>query len=123
MKSPSQSLKALQTKRDKTKQELHSASVDARDAQQKVAKIKSRLVAIDKEIEDLTERDIVVSEHAMLRYCERVLKVDMTAVTKAILPEGVRIQVDTLGNGRFPVPGTSFAIKVKNGTVITVEDL
>lgn len=60
-----------------------------------------------------------ISDHAIVRYLERVKGLDIEAIRKEILPE-IAIKAVTLwGNGYYPIGGTH-QIRVKNGSVITV---
>lgn len=60
-----------------------------------------------------------VSEHALLRYLERVKGIDIAAAEKEILSDGVLKLVDQLGgNGQYPADG--FSVVMKNYTVTTI---
>ena len=88
------------------------------------------LTQYDRTKKDLLEKikslgnigEIVISEHAILRYLERVDKVDMELVKKQILSESVLDLIEKLGgnNGEYPVKEGGFKIKLKNKTVVTV---
>lgn len=60
-----------------------------------------------------------VSDHAIVRYLERVKGLDIKAIKEEIAPQHVRNQIRALGSGYYPVDG-KFKIRVKNGVVITV---
>lgn len=70
------------------------------------------------EIANLQSKEIVVSEHALVRYFERVKQFDLEVVKKELLPEKVKEQIAVLGDGRYPVD--SFKIVIKNNTVVSV---
>jgi hypothetical protein len=70
------------------------------------------------ELARLSQR-IVVSEHAILRYLERVRGIDLDDIKKEILPEHVEAQVRTLGNGTYPV-GQTHKARVQNNVITTV---
>jgi phosphoketolase len=63
----------------------------------------------------------VVSEHALLRYLERIEGLDLDAVRARILgaDENMSRALATLGNGTYPV-ADSHRVKVINRVVITV---
>ena len=88
------------------------------------AKQKSAVELRDK-IKALTvEGDtITVSEHALLRYCERVLNIDLEEAKQAILSDSVVDLMAKLGNnnGEYPVKEGGFKIVVKNKTVVTIK--
>lgn len=62
---------------------------------------------------------VVVSEHALVRYFERHEGYDLAAVRKAIVPPEVEVQIAKLGDGHYPV-GQSHRVRVKNGVVCTL---
>jgi hypothetical protein len=73
----------------------------------------------------MTHREIVVSEHAILRYLERVAGVNLDEVREKILSPSVRKYIDELGSGKFPQNGSEtgkYRVVVKNRVVTTVED-
>ena len=66
-----------------------------------------------------TKETFKVSEHAVLRYFERVKGFNIGDIEKEILPENIKILTNTIGgNGKFAVNG--FSIVMKNFTITTV---
>lgn len=62
---------------------------------------------------------IGVSDHALVRYIERVKKIDLTHVRNEILEKGVANSVGALGGqGIYPCDG--FRAVVRNNMVLTV---
>jgi hypothetical protein len=60
----------------------------------------------------------VLTEHALVRYLERIRGIDVEAVRQAIVtPELVR-QVETCGDGLYPGPGCR--VKVVDRMIVTV---
>lgn len=60
-----------------------------------------------------------VSDHAVVRYLERVKGMDIAAIRKEILPDKLNKMTKVMGSGYYPV-SDAFKIRVKNGVVITV---
>jgi len=65
------------------------------------------------------EKRPLVSDHAIVRYFERIVGIDMDEVRGKILCEGTAAAVDRLGDGRYPVVGGGTAV-VRNKVVVTV---
>ena len=63
---------------------------------------------------------IIVSEHAILRYLERVRGINMDEVKRSILPDGVKHMIKTLGDGVFPSGAGAHSVRVKGNVVVTV---
>jgi recombination DNA repair RAD52 pathway protein len=60
-----------------------------------------------------------VSDHAIVRYLERVKGLDIEAIKKEILPDALSRAAKKMGNGFYPVNGTH-KVRIKNQVVITV---
>tara|TARA_B100001778_G_scaffold330827_1_gene333987 strand:- start:14302 stop:14724 length:423 start_codon:yes stop_codon:yes gene_type:complete len=134
-----QELKKLQTETRQLRSKIGQIEADKREiarqlkaAKEKVSSIQSELTAKDREIAQATKRlteiektisgktesQVVVSEHAMLRYIERVLGIDLEELQQKILPPGNADAISSLGDGTYPIG--EHRIKVKSGTIVTV---
>ena len=77
---------------------------------------------VEKEIQALSDGEILVSEHAMFRFCERYLEMDMEDVRKCILSDTVRAQIRVLGGkGKFPIGKGLYAV-LTNNVVVTISE-
>ena len=80
---------------------------------QAIEKIKSEMAKLD------NNKNVKVSEHAIVRYFERVLGFNIEQVEKEILSEKVLSLIETLGgNGTYP--NGDFSVIMKNHTATTV---
>jgi len=82
-------------------------------AYQSVEKIQRQIIDTKK-----AEVEPVVSEHALLRWLERVMRIDMNEVTKRILDESTKSKIMFAGSGKIYKDGV--CIVFKNKTVVTV---
>lgn len=112
----SHTLKQLETRREKLRAEHAALRTDMLEVQQSYHAAGVRLRAVEKEIADLARQSAgpVVTEHALLRYLERVKGLDLEALRQEILTEGMAQQIQALRSGRFPL---------QNGIALVVEDL
>lgn len=60
-----------------------------------------------------------ITDHAIVRYLQRVKKIDMDKTREAILPKEHHKTIKSYGDGKYPVG--NHRIVVKHGVVITVE--
>jgi len=75
---------------------------------------------LKKEIEKLEGLDTLkVSEHAIVRYFERVLGYNIEEIEGIILSDNVVKMIETLG-GSGTFPNENFQVVMKNNTVITI---
>ena len=111
-------LKQLQTQLATLKRESASAKERQREVQSLIQDLARQIQSVEKSIDTLTKLGPVVSEHAILRYLERVKGINIDDVRAEILPESVKATVCELGNGQYPVG--NFKIRVRDGVVITV---
>ncbi len=114
-------LKSLKSRRDQAQRELKALQDEANALNKKVRDAQGTISKLDRDINKLTQRNknIIVSEHAMLRYIERVMGMDMEKLKKQILPDLTQSQIRALGNGSYPV-GKSHRVKVRDNTIITI---
>lgn len=65
-------------------------------------------------------RELIVSQHAIVRYFERVKGFDIAAIEKEILSSSVVKMIETLGgNGTYPNEN-GFSVIMQNFTVTTI---
>lgn len=119
-------LKKLQTLEAEAKNILYVVKEQQRDASRKVNQASERLKEVRNEIRQLTvENSVLVSEHAILRYFERVLGYDLEKIKSVIVPPQTQQQIEHFGGGTFPISNNNnnlppFKIRVRNNTVVTV---
>lgn len=113
------SLKELQTRRNQLQAEQNRLKLEVKEKTDALVQCNQRLASVNKEI-DLMTKEPMVTEHALLRYCERVLKIDMDAIKATILSETTLKQSQTLGNGKYPVVDGHRAV-IKDSCVVTIE--
>ena len=95
----------------KEQQKVLQSSMDKKAHQLK--KYKEELLALQ-----MQSDEIIISEHAILRYLERVYKLDITKLYKEIVTPKVHEQIKTFGNGTYSVE--VFSIRVVDNVVVTV---
>jgi len=77
---------------------------------------------LNNKIQELETGEVVVTDHAVLRYLERVHGIDVEAYRKNLVPERVHAQMTMLGAGKFPVTQNEeqYTLVVRDRKVITV---
>lgn len=83
-----------------------------------IAQKQKELSGYEKEIKQLKAKKIIVSEHSMLRYLQRVYKLDLKKIEDEILNESVKTAVQNFGDGKYTVG--EFTVRVKNNILLTV---
>lgn len=115
-------LKYLTRRLEDAKSALRVLKDERSELDNKIRKEQETVTRLDKEIGRLkssnTGKAAIVSEHALLRYFERVLNFDLDKIKRDLMPEGVEKAIKTMGSGTFPT--TTHRLKVKNGIVVTV---
>lgn len=114
---------SLEAKRREIVDELILAKADKQG--RKVISKRLTLRQIDAQLEKLQSEEafIVVLDHAVIRYLERVEGMDIESLREKIIATE-REKILTLGQGNFPTQteeGKPFMLKVRNNTVITVQ--
>jgi len=69
----------------------------------------------------LKPKELIVSEHAILRYMERIEGVNIERVRKILLdPQIVNCHKKLGNNGEYPSTDSRFSVKIKNNVITTV---
>lgn len=116
----SHKLKGLFTNYEKTKEEKQVALDNLKRAQRIYEEKESSLKRLEKEIHKLNKRKgLIVSEHALLRYLERVTGIDLDMIRNEIASkEIVELAERFGGNGKFFTK--SYAVIIENNVVTTI---
>ncbi len=116
--------KALETRRNRLQAIRKILNVEIEDKQMESSSMKKRIVSLQTEIDNLKNRipsKIIVSEHAMLRYLDRIRGVDLQEVQDEILTQESIDLINQLGSCSINTPA-GFKIVVKNNTVVSVSE-
>lgn len=121
----STSLEELQQLAIDVKRRLDEKKDLQRDLSREVNVLTDEFNRINDEIRQITElTTIAISDHAVLRYFERVLGFDIDEIKKKIVTSEVQKQIIHFGGGNFPVNNNDdlplFRIRVRNKTVVTL---
>jgi chromosome segregation ATPase len=92
---------------DQYQKELSQTNKDIHHLNQEIYNLKNQ------------NKDIIVSEHAVLRYIERVVGIDLEDVKGKILDDTTKRVILTMGDCRFKKDGMTLV--VKDNTVVTIE--
>ena len=119
--STSQELKGYQSQLARAMAEAVRAHGELEAAERRVKAQDLEISMIQAKIRKLQEEsaDPIVSEHALLRWMERVNGVDMDALRALILDEATRNAIKFAGSGKVFKSG--HALIFKNNTIVTVE--
>lgn len=115
-------LKHLQSRKAKIEIQLKELKREARETQEAVANHKLKLQGINRQIEDIEKnsRELVVSEHALLRYLERVKGIDLDSIRQEMLSDKTQTMYRALGPGMYPIEGAGAKMVIKGTTVVSV---
>lgn len=113
-------LKSLQSKVSRLKEKYQILKEEITFKQKESNQIQQEIKKLELKIENFNNsKDTIVSEHAILRYLERVKGLDIKAIEKEILSEEVLNLINTLGpNGSYP--NNNFKVRLKNNIVTTI---
>ena len=97
----------------------HAKGETRKKAIEQLQFIENSLHKINSEKQQLIKsNEVIVTEHALLRYVERVLKIDLEEVKTQMLPDKTLEAIRICRTGKFPV--NDFKLIVKNGVVTTI---
>lgn len=114
-------LKRLMTRIADIVRENNLIDNDIRNLQNKKRENNKLKSSLETQIKELQEKELQVTEHALLRYCERILGIDIEAIKELIKSQEIKQQVEVLGiNGKFVHPD-GFRVVIKDNKIITIE--
>lgn len=115
-------LKDLNTKLQKEIGERAVCELNIGEYRKKVREHNDNIARIKKRIEGIGKTEgLQLTEHAILRYIERVELIPVQDVRNRIVTENLQRMFDILGDGCFPIDNSEFSVVIKNGQIITVK--
>lgn len=113
-------LKKLQSLLTKQKSEVEMIEREKELVEERLDIATKRLNEMKKEFNELKKnKKMIVSEHAILRYLERTLGLDLKMIENEILTDDVVKQYKVLGNGKYPM-GNGYKAVIKDNVVLTI---
>ncbi len=113
-------IKAIQVQIAKIEEDIKRYNNDISDIQMNISTKAQQIKNYKAELAKLqtASSDIIISEHAIVRYIERVLKIDMEKLHKEIISDEFKKSVTKLGNGTYT--HNNHFIKVVDNVIVTV---
>lgn len=121
-------LKQKKTQLEKVKAEISAKQNDTKELNKQVSNIqkeinnlKDKQTGLEKDIKDMMncKQELIVTEHAILRYLERSLCINIEEIKARIASESVKNQFAVLGNGQYPIDN-GLKVVIKGNTIVTV---
>lgn len=108
-------LNKLEVEVESIKSEISLKNKEMNLKQKSIQELREKIQTLGK------KKTPIISEHALLRYLERVQGIDLTAITSEILTPSLLELIDRLGtSGQYPVKEKGFSVKLKNNVVVTI---
>ena len=113
-------IKNLQVMITKIKLEIDDLKTQQRSISESMNKKLSMLQKYEEDVQSIKERakDLILSEHAILRYLERVYKLDTNKLYEEIITEDLKLNYSKLGNGSYAID--SCMVKIVDNVVVTI---
>lgn len=116
----SNELKYLQTQRQKLVSQREILKKVTKEKQDELTSLNSKIKNIDEKLEKLISgNEIIFSEHAILRYIERVLGINLTDIKAKILTEPEKDECMQMG-GNLTYKKEDFTVKIQDFVVTTI---
>lgn len=111
-----QELKRFNTEIDTLRSLVNNLREDKKEIESNIKAKVNKIKALEKKREGLKDKEIIVSEHAILRYFENVLGFDLKEVERKILTDDVKSSISKLGDGKYPIGDVKIVVR---GNVVT----
>lgn len=116
----SQELKRLQSLLNQLQLEFTALKESGARLNMEISTKERQIKEVEQKIHTLkgANENIIVSEHAIIRYLERVYQLDLEKIKREILPDTIAQQAKIIGNGRYGV--VDHTLLIKDNVVVTV---
>lgn len=123
-----QKIRALRKKVDNLKYKLKEVDENIKKKERSYENVinqKKNLEAELKRTEQILEStessdELIVSDHSLIRYLERVKGIDVEALREEIVSDEMRTLYKSLGDGKYPIEQTGGRAVIKNGIVVSI---
>jgi hypothetical protein len=112
-------LKQLRVRYAKAEADANAAKEEVRVGQKREADARKLMAELKQKIETAEGKRPILTEHALLRYFERVLGYDLEAISNGLLTDSVVALISQMPNGKIPAPGCKLV--AKDGVIVTLE--
>ncbi len=114
-------IKELQVRRNEIEEERSYRKLRQKQNTTRLTALKLELYSINTEIRDRANFHLIVTEHAIVRYLERVEGINIDKVRETILDINTREHIEEQGDGRYTLKkDRDFEMVVINGSVLTI---
>ena len=115
----SSKIKSIQVQITKIEEEIKNYNLQLQNINLDITTKKEQIKKYQSELNKLKISDeIIISEHAIVRYIERVMKIDMEKLHSEIISKDFQNTLKNLGNGTYPYK--NHLLKIVDNVVITV---
>lgn len=115
-------LKSLKTQIVKLTAESEVMGKEVSEKQAELAKIRNKLNAIQTQyntlLEEQTEKEPIVSEHAIIRYLERVKGIEIDPIVTEIMDANTKAAIKFMKNGK--INRDTYTIVIRNSVVVSI---
>lgn len=122
-KSKADKLKNIRKQIKDTSIELETEQTIVAKKNNNILRLKSKFDSLKTQLSKLElheEKSVTISDHALLRYVERVCDVDVDSIRKQLIDK-LNPMFETLGDGTYHIKD-NLKIIIRNGNAVTVID-
>jgi len=116
-----QLLKQYNTQLNKLENLIKGLEKERNDINTTINTYRQQIESLKKNISNLSVKEIVVTEHALLRYFERVKGYNLEDIKKEIVDDKTKTLVEFLNGTKGKVPWRDNSLVVKDNTIVTIE--
>ena len=116
-------IKSLASQIEKSKLDIRAKESQLKLIQEELRVKHSHLQKLQTELDHIksSSNELIISEHALLRYLERVYKLDLEKLSSEIVPDTLKATIEELGNGEYHTQ-EGYSLKVHDNVVVTILD-
>jgi archaellum component FlaC len=116
-----QLLKQYNTQLNKLESTIKGLEKERNDINTSINIYRKQIDSLKKDINNLSVKDIVITEHALLRYFERVKGYNLEDIKADIIDSKTKTLIEFLNGTKGKVPWNENSLVVKDNTIVTIE--
>lgn len=119
-----QKLSTLLTKRETIISTINDLTLELSNVKEEIEYANQSLLTLQENLDNIPDYNkdgIVISDHAIVRYLERIHNIDIDKIKDTILDDYLESYIiEHRGNGKFHNSDSTFRATVKDGVIVTI---
>lgn len=114
-------LKQYNTQIEKIKSEIKGMESERNNIHNSIQLAKNQIQKLQSKIKEMQNSEVVVTEHTLLRYFERVKGFNLEDIKLEMLSDKTKSHLEFVNGAKAKIPWEGCSLVVENNKIITIE--